>query len=1379
MAIERLYPNAVGYYTGFTTAYPFGSDPWEVIDDPYDSPNDDDYIYVLADNARGSYNITASGLSGNATINSVCVKFRAKGSTTTLAMKGFVFLNGVGVEDYYQTLTTSFADYNTGTRLTRPGGGNWAVADLENLEIGVRCSGAAKGTTHYCSQLYVEIDYTAESGTEATARIAGKIVGDKTTLSRIAENALGDKISTSRLSHLPHLVPSEFTERVSHKISFAAFDPTWWNTNYYKRRKIEFGNSHSALAAGHKVQFEIFTGYEQIVAENGINNEGIAGLPGIAYHNNCTYIAWMAYSSTPGANSRVYIRKYNQGTDTWTNAIDVSDIGTYFDGHFAPSILVDSNGYIHLFYGCHNSDLKYRKSSNAEDVTLWGSEQTIGAGYNFTYPHPVEAANGDLYVFGRQYVSGKSYLVFYKSTNGGNSWTTPQMIVDYSSNYGGNSSIYVADVRIDSNGRCHLFFTFWDYYEAANLGRAVCYIYSDDYSSWYNIAGDWLGVTDTVPLDYSADCKVAISPNFPSAGPYYGEGTITLDDFNRPYLYYYSWTTSIQEQSRAYFAKWTGIAWSITELTALSGSPLMMNRRFTRVAYVDHQGNVYCYGIVLPNTTETYFGGELYLWRGANYGESWTHYYLTKNTYGGAGVICGLPKIFDGHYREIAYCRGKTIYYLQDISYPYIQSTGDDVRIILHRLGETDIEIDRLPDRFNAEDTRIFFPVNSNATVPENRSQPHAYKAYYVYYSYYNASNPARNVSNIFTLYENFESYASGSDLHTQGGWSGDSGVFKVCNYSDTTTYADAHTQKLYGGKNFLVANAPGGAKSITKLLPLSSHYVTISIWTDLSVSGDKFYIELYDANSSKYFRAGIQYNLFAYMKSGETWINTTKGAAANNYHEVKIKINSSGITFWGDGGAALLVDDNHITECTSIKIGVDSVGGKVIYDALQVYPSVAIEPTLTLGTIEGADTPGTARLAHSSAAHKVMTIREANSLIMDTQKLQRIAQWLATDKTLTARAAQSFGLNKSNIARLSETIGLDKASFIRLMNIIIADKADIARCAHNTATQYARTIRIIHSLVVDKMMTARLTHLPPTAIVGIERLSNIVSLDKAILRRLSHAVVPDKYIISRVAEYLQTEKQMTSRLAAILNLEDEDTKKLAEKILTDKELVIRLSHDLEPDKVFVSRIASLISLEDTAMARLAAWCALEATSFVRIAELLSLSKETFIRLAQGAFPAGAETVRLANLIAGNKTITYRLPETISVDKLILTRLAMSAPGNKTLTRRIAEFLALEATGTTRIAESMALNKVTMMRLANALTLWFIRAVRLAMLSVPNKWTESRLGMKVPIYFRDLFGFYITDQDLKTINLKGYEIKNLSLTDAEIKRIQIINSSII
>jgi hypothetical protein len=158
---EILRPNGAGDETNLSRNT--GSNNWDMVDE---SSADGDSTYVYNDGTSfvyDSYALQDTALTdATAYVTDVRVTDRCRVSAG--AGTGDEKINGIrlsstnSMESAATTLTASYVDRQGTVETTKPGGGKWLAADLNNLQvrIGLRENGTAQAR---CTQLYVTVNY--------------------------------------------------------------------------------------------------------------------------------------------------------------------------------------------------------------------------------------------------------------------------------------------------------------------------------------------------------------------------------------------------------------------------------------------------------------------------------------------------------------------------------------------------------------------------------------------------------------------------------------------------------------------------------------------------------------------------------------------------------------------------------------------------------------------------------------------------------------------------------------------------------------------------------------------------------------------------------------------------------------------------------------------------------------------------------------------------------------------------------------------------------------------------------------------------------------------------------------------------------------------
>lgn len=140
MATEILRPTAAGDLTdaGYTA---FGAAThWDCMDE---AVADDDTTRLTSSGSGGTkedcYNITNTALTTE-TITSVDVLIRSERTGGGGSAQAGVRLSGTDSLGASHAVTGAYVDY-IDTGLARPGGGSWAVSDLNALQVCALCGG--------------------------------------------------------------------------------------------------------------------------------------------------------------------------------------------------------------------------------------------------------------------------------------------------------------------------------------------------------------------------------------------------------------------------------------------------------------------------------------------------------------------------------------------------------------------------------------------------------------------------------------------------------------------------------------------------------------------------------------------------------------------------------------------------------------------------------------------------------------------------------------------------------------------------------------------------------------------------------------------------------------------------------------------------------------------------------------------------------------------------------------------------------------------------------------------------------------------------------------------------------------------------------------
>ena len=1225
---------------------------------------------------------------GHATGYQMQVHCRIKVSSDSVQVRGRMRIGAESSHSDYQSVTnTSYSSYQFD--IDDPPSGVTEYGDPDDFNFGLYL-----GTTVGTPTFTIDSIYLVVVGEYEFDRSPHTIAGDKHT-----------------------------GARAGHTLKFGTASGTidWWNANYLKRRQIQFGTSHSEVPADGTCDFELQTGYGVEIASNAVVNEGLGhSNRGIctAYDSGASPARWYTYCCWHGLTEvghyNCWVRRYDHYTGTWGTAVDICQSASVSDTHYVPSIAVDGDGYLWIFYGSHDSVCEYRKSTSAYSVTSWGSEQSF-AGVAFTYPRPETDSSGNIWLFGRGNVAPPpqgdtvEYAGYFKYTLSTTTWSSWKVIADYSDTadrqYPSQAgSVYSGGFCVDEDDRIHVVLCWWEGYGGTpNKGYAMTHMWSDDGDDWYQftpskpVVGELVAATDTAPARlvshgaYAAADKLLQTSNIAN-GPWPINNGHALCVDSRGYPHFV--TPWVDDGTWAnhwgpcelYITSWSGSAWGNTNLTTEVSGPDMMYYRSGCGIYADNtQQRVYAYAFCEPDVVDDYFGGELYRWTGTNWGTSWGGEYLTQNTDVGIGAINMLSNIRSGGNRELLLCRANKIYWHPDINYPYIKPTGKDVRIIRHRYDNVDddwtttTEIDRLPDRFRGEDTNLSF--NPGVIVPVNSNHAHDFTRHYVYYSYPNVSASAKNdPAEVWNYFEGFEDYVTGSDLAGQGGWT-ENGTLSsnyICDYYRADLWSGAKWPYIFGGAKSLKISAGNTIAHIQRPLTLNDHIITLWVQKFTGGASDPnldrlFGIELYDSSSGDWIRLGVAYYVpanpnehrAAFIKEGDS-VPTFSGhkveytAAYPEWYKMEVHITSSGVSYWFNDNL-VTQNNSYMTSADTLRIGGKSGVGWV--DQLTVRRHMTTSPTIVLGTEEGdANVPiPYPRLAHTAD--------------MAYWRFARLAHLADLAQSASSRSSHTTVPEAEDDDRIAHWLKAEDNDAARLMHTIVGEYSGSSRLAQLLKLEASDQDRIAHYLAVAYAKSARLSHLTKLEAADIDRLVHAVVNDKHLSDRLAHAIVQDAEAMDRIAHWLKPEAETEDRLPHSLDLDKHQSARLVQSVIPEDSLAARIVHSLKLDNSGQVRLAMALVGDKHLSDRIAHLVAFEAAPEARIAHTLVMIANRSSRLMHTLIREDVDYDRIAHAVIGDKHLSERIAHTLKAEDRAESRLVSTVVGAKNISSRAAHIL--------------------------------------------------------------------------------------------------------
>ncbi len=213
-----------------------------------------------------------------------------------------------------------------------------------------------------------------------------------------------------------------------------------------------------------------------------------------------------------------------------------------------------------VFYTRHNGvqdTIYYRISTNVEDISSWGAEQTItgDAKYDYTNPIQLSGESNKIYLIYRKWVTATEfYWGYVTSTDGGVSWSSPKTLLSHT-NY-----LYA---KVDSNGVDKIYFTASGHPQHETSSTYFFYYYN---GGFYKADGTLIKTEANLPMVLS---DLDLVYNGTAQGNYSSWVWDIAVNNGIPYIAFATFPSTTDH--RYNYARWTGSAWDIHEITTAGG----------------------------------------------------------------------------------------------------------------------------------------------------------------------------------------------------------------------------------------------------------------------------------------------------------------------------------------------------------------------------------------------------------------------------------------------------------------------------------------------------------------------------------------------------------------------------------------------------------------------------------------------------------------------------------------------------------------------------------------------------------------------------------------------------------------------------------------
>lgn len=265
--------------------------------------------------------------------------------------------------------------------------------------------------------------------------------------------------------------------------------------------------------------------------------------------------------------------------------------------HNSPTICIDNDGYIYIFYGSHNTQQYYKKSLNPYDIRAWSAKKSVTGATKSTYPKPFVDSNNNIYILFRMETPWSNYIA--KSSDGGDTWSVTKIVDPTNS----TDTPYIYGAALGTDDSIHLVTNF----------RSGTASETDPFGSTYYMKSLDGGVTwrKADGTQYTLPADETTLEELESTGAYPGD--LKLDSENRPYL---CWTNNTSTDVE--FIKWTGEEW--TDPVTVTNSNRYMFDACLMDILDDNTIDIYACTVTNP----AWQGGNLNRYRSTDAGATWS-----------------------------------------------------------------------------------------------------------------------------------------------------------------------------------------------------------------------------------------------------------------------------------------------------------------------------------------------------------------------------------------------------------------------------------------------------------------------------------------------------------------------------------------------------------------------------------------------------------------------------------------------------------------------------------------------------------------------------------------------------------------------------------
>lgn len=245
-----------------------------------------------------------------------------------------------------------------------------------------------------------------------------------------------------------------------------------------------------------------------------------------------THVVWQD-AEKPGKNGYVNrVRTLDRVTNGWSEPVT---LGPGIDNHARPTITVDSQGYLHVVLGGHNTMMFSRRSVRPNDSSSWTKPEPVDLG---TYPMLVCGPDDALICTARP--KDHSGINLYRKTGPDAEWESRPSILHRNPKYAGYAGYNVA-LFWGPDDVLHLSADVYEgvgYTDHRGTHQSIVYMKSNDRGQTWTKA-DGTALPEKIdPTAPDVLAEIDVGPRGPAQTPRLRNGGIVVDSQNRPFIYF-------------------------------------------------------------------------------------------------------------------------------------------------------------------------------------------------------------------------------------------------------------------------------------------------------------------------------------------------------------------------------------------------------------------------------------------------------------------------------------------------------------------------------------------------------------------------------------------------------------------------------------------------------------------------------------------------------------------------------------------------------------------------------------------------------------------------------------------------------------------------